>query len=308
MAAKKTTEKIHTEDVLCDMFIRMMEKGIVPWNKPWFGREEVVYNLFSPKDKWYSGVNQMILPFIGGYMTRKQMEEHNIKVKPGEQSFPLFYKQAKDVINEIEMPDGTIKYVKDTKFIFRYYQVWHTSQTDISEELLAKYERKIDEAVITTELSEKVKEVDDVLHKYMLREGIAYHEDGAIACYRNSDEIFMPPMHTFISDVSYVDTKAHECTHSTGAEKRLNRNMSGTKGSSNYAKEELVAEMGAAIMLHSFGINTDDTDKNNAAYLQSWMNKIKDCKAHLYNAALQARKAVKLMLGENNIVQSQIAI
>lgn len=296
---QKTTEKIHTEDILCDMFLKMMEQGIIPWDKPWFGRDEVQYNLFAPKDKWYSGINQMILPMVGGYMTYNDMKEHGIHIKPGEKSFPLFFKKPIDKIEEVELPDGTKAINIKTGFCFRYYQVWHTSQTDISQELLDKYERKIDEQYLTTELSENVKKVNDILHDYMQREGITYYEEGARAFYRLDDTIHMPPMHTFVSDVEFVGTKSHECTHSTGAEKRLNRDMSGSKGTQMYAKEELVAEMGQAILLHKFGINTQKSDRNNAAYLQGWMSRIKENKKYLYNAASQARKAVQFILGEN---------
>lgn len=109
----------------------------------------------------------------------------------------------------------------------------------------------------------------------------------------SKDYIVMTPREKFDNIDAYYGTLFHEITHSTGHETRLNRDMSGIKvaGNESYAKEELIAELGSAFLMNSCGIKNEDIEKNNAAYLKSWLGHLKNDKTLLFEAAKHSMKA-----------------
>ena len=134
-------------------------------------------------------------------------------------------------------------------------------------------------------------------------QGRAGNEKQNEAFYRPStDEIHLPLREQFPQIAEYYSTAFHEATHSTGHKSRLDRLSSPAWfGSENYSKEELVAEMGAAILMNELGIETNGSFKNSAAYIQSWLHALRDDNKMIVSAAGKAEKAVKLIL---NIEQS----
>ncbi|WP_408040297.1 ArdC family protein, partial [Tenacibaculum amylolyticum] len=113
-----------------------------------------------------------------------------------------------------------------------------------------------------------------------------------------TDLIKMPDFGAFYSADSYYSTLFHEIIHSTGHHTRLKRPMGGKFGSIPYAKEELVAELGATYLCAYAGILWR-TEQDNANYLKSWRLKIKmmqDDKKVIMQAATQAQKAVDFLL------------
>ena len=85
--------------------------------------------------------------------------------------------------------------------------------------------------------------------------------------------------------------------HSTGAAARLNRIRSASFADEAYGKEELVAEIGAAMLCRYAGIQNTRTETNSAAYLQNWLQALRGDKRMIVFAATQAEKAVKYVLG-----------
>ena len=98
----------------------------------------------------------------------------------------------------------------------------------------------------------------------------------------------------------YYSTLFHELTHSTGAEGRCGRDIkkSVSFGSEEYSREELVAEIGSAMMLNYIGIEAQSTFKNSVAYLQCWLRALKNDPKMIVYAAGKAEKAVRYMLNE----------
>lgn len=118
------------------------------------------------------------------------------------------------------------------------------------------------------------------------------------AYYRPSDDkINMPKPEAFVSEQEYYSTLFHEMTHATGHASRLNR-LSETAGfgSKDYSKEELVAEMGAAMLCGIAGIENKTID-NSASYINSWLKVLRSDKKLLVSAGGQAQKAADLILG-----------
>src|SRR5690606_18436020 len=98
---------------------------------------------------------------------------------------------------------------------------------------------------------------------------------GSRAFYRpGTDSVTMPPQNLFAMPEEYYATLFHELTHSTGHKDRLDRDgirKPSSFGSAGYAREELIAEMGAAFLCSRSGIGTRTID-NAAAYLQGWIS------------------------------------
>jgi antirestriction protein ArdC len=108
----------------------------------------------------------------------------------------------------------------------------------------------------------------------------------------------MPAPTSFQQPEAYYSTLFHELTHSTGHVSRLNRPTLVDLcpfGSTNYSKEELVAEMGAAFLCGHTGISNTTID-NSAAYIASWLTRLQQDVTLVVHAAAQAQKAVDFIL------------
>lgn len=126
--------------------------------------------------------------------------------------------------------------------------------------------------------------------------GAEIRHGGGSAFYKPSEDyIGMPVFEAFHSADDYYSTLAHEYIHWTGSEKRLNRDQKNFFGSTNYAFEELVAELGNAFISRDLGIN-GKFQENHLAYIKSWIKCMKDNNRAIFRAASLAEKATKYLL------------
>lgn len=96
---------------------------------------------------------------------------------------------------------------------------------------------------------------------------------------------------------AYYGTLLHECVHATGHESRCKRDFGIMFGTETYAFEELIAEMGAAILCNQHGISDQPRD-DHAKYIKSWLKGLKNDKSAVFKAVGQAQKAIKWMEGK----------
>ena len=124
------------------------------------------------------------------------------------------------------------------------------------------------------------------------------HVAGDRAFYRPStDSITLPLLAQFAETAEYYGTAFHEMVHSTGHMKRLNRlDATAHFGSEDYSKEELIAEIGSAALVNRAGLETAKSFRNSAAYVQNWLQVLKDDKRFIVSAASKADKAVSYIL------------
>jgi antirestriction protein ArdC len=181
--------------------------------------------------------------------------------------------------------DGTPE-MRKTFLLKYYYVVW--------EGYTSLYEGEPEEAP----KSPRFNAGDALMKFYTTREGVRLmEEEGSEAFYRPFDDsIHLPAMEQFKHMEEFYSTAFHEMTHSTGVKKRLDRDMGGTFGSKSYAREELVAEIGAAFLTNLFGIRTDKVERNNKAYIQSWIQKLQKDPNLIITAATKAEKAMDFIL------------
>lgn len=269
---------------ITERIIQQMEHGEVPWEKPWVGNESIISHATG---KSYSLLNQILLGKPGEYATFNQIQNEGGHVKKGAKSkLVVFWKiiEKKNEADEIE----TIPFLK-------YSRVFHL---DDCEGVKPKYikEEPLHENV-------RIENAQRILDNYIQREGIKLeHDSTGGAFYRPSEDmIHLPEMNRFTGSAEYYDTAFHECIHSTGHEKRLNRSgiMSVSMfGGMEYSKEELIAEIGACSLGHMLGFETKSTFRNNAAYIQGWLKALKNDKRMLVGASSAASKAVDFILDE----------
>lgn len=119
--------------------------------------------------------------------------------------------------------------------------------------------------------------------------GAIIRENGPHASYSPSlDVITMPPRIAFRRASDWYATVYHELTHWTGTKHRLGRDLGGTYGSTRYAQEELVAELGACFLAARTGI---EHVTRSASYISSWLSALRDDKRFIFAAAKLATHA-----------------
>ena len=173
--------------------------------------------------------------------------------------------------------------------MLRYYNVFNIDQcTGIPKEKLPQIiEQKIDPIEACEKIITEMPKRPDIRHV----EQRAYYN-------RLQDYVNLPRTETFKTSENYYATLFHEIVHSTGHSYRLNRReLLDSKGfnSQDYAVEELTAEMGASYLKSYAGIPIEQLD-NNAAYIQSWLERLKNYKRFIVHASNQAQKATDYIL------------
>ena len=138
----------------------------------------------------------------------------------------------------------------------------------------------------------------DAADRFFAATGADIRHGGTRAYYaEGADYVQMPPFETFRDAESHAATLAHELTHWTKHPKRLARDMGRVAwGDEGYAKEELVAELGAAFLSADLGI-TPDVRPDHAAYIQSWLAVLKHDKRFIFTAAAHAQRAADYLHG-----------
>ena len=141
-------------------------------------------------------------------------------------------------------------------------------------------------------------EAENIIHAYEEREKLHIVYTGNEAFYSPSiDSIHLPERFKFgKKSAEFYSTAFHEITHSTGAHHRLARLTPAHFGSSEYSKEELVAEIGAAGILSLLGIETPESFQNTAAYIHSWLKVLRNDKKLIVSASSKAEKAIHYII------------
>lgn len=270
--------------VITERIMSELEKGNIPWEKPWIAGGNLAVSHATGKP--YSLLNQLILDRPGEYLTFSQVQAAGGRIKKGEKaSMVVFWKWLKVKDDETE-EEKEIPYLK-------YFNVFHIDQC---EGVKAKHVKPV---TLPATPAEADAAADAIVQDYITREGVKLqYVEGNRAFYRPSDDsVTIPERKQFCSTAEFYSTIFHELTHSTGHAKRLNRlSKTACFGSENYSKEELVAEIGAAALINRVGLETASSFRNSAAYVQSWLKALKDDKRLIVSAAGKAEKAVKLIL------------
>lgn len=282
-----TAQEIKQEIV--DKVLAALEKGRVPWRKPWSGGGAAHRNAVTGRR--YSGINPFLLAMTAiekgfsspEWLTFNQARAVGGNVRKGEKGSKIvFY----SIIEKLDKATGK----KDKIPLLRSFTVFNREQC---ENLPPS---KIKTPTLTLS---PIDAAEAVIESMPQRPAFNNRNPSDSAYYNKATDVVVVPMLSQYANANeYYLTAFHELAHSTGHESRLKReSMQGINpfGSHEYSKEELVAEMAAAMLAAECGIEQTITE-NSLAYLSGWAAKFRDEPGLIISAASQAQKAVDFIL------------
>lgn len=287
MARKQ--RKDHYQEVT-NMIIEELEKGVRPLHKPW-SADHAAIRITIPKrhtGEAYRGINILTLWIIAskrGYtcptwMTYRQTQQHGGQVRKGEKSAPVFYASSITVTEENEEGEEEEQQIP----FMKAYSVFNVEQID---GLPAEFYHK-PEPPAEPEPMEQI----EAAEQFMAGTRADIRQGGPRAYYSElSDHIQLPPMEAFRDSTAFYTTAAHELVHWTKHPRRLDRNFGRKKwGDQGYAREELVAELGAAFLAGDLGI-MPRIEEDHAPYIASWLEVLRNDKRAIFHAVADAQRA-----------------
>ena len=273
-----------------DTIIAAIEKGMNgKLEMPWHSVNHIPEN--AQTGNCYQGIN---VPLLWAHQvnksytsplwaTYKQWAERGAQVKRGEKGASIvFYKTF-----EIDAPEGQDE--PQTRMFAKHSTVFNVAQVEGFE---------LEEAP-SSPLIENIASADILVNA---TGAVIRHEGGRAFYSPAQDYIAMPPRETFkdtaasTATENYYSVLFHELTHWTGAKQRLDRLTPARFGENDYAFEELVAEMGAAMLCASTGVTSTARD-DHALYIENWLRALKSDKKFIFSAASQAQKATDFLFG-----------
>jgi antirestriction protein ArdC len=194
--------------------------------------------------------------------------------------------------NETEDLDAEPKDERNRRrFVLRFYRVWNLEQCDLPQAVLDKLPK------IETHQHDPIEAVEKIIAGMPNPPEIV--RAGSKAYYSPiTDRIKLPPRELFESAAEDAATTLHELSHSTGHERRLGREgitEVAPFGSAVYSREELVAELSAAFLCAEAGIS-NAVIRNQAAYIAGWLQRLRDDRRLIVQAAAHAQKAADYIL------------
>ena len=326
---QKINEKPTAEQKALDLFSEMMIAKIESlsskdgWKKPWFTEGALQW----PKNlngREYNGMNAFLLLLhcekegykIPRFCTFDRIQQFNkpgsrdkdakprVSVLKGEHSFPVmlttFTVVDKETKERIKWEDYKLLSQEQREKYNVYpklqtYHVFNVAQTNLKEvrpELWEKLEQEY--SMPKVDRSEAFEPVDRMItdNRWICPIKPMYGDSAYYSISKN--EIVVPEKGQFKDGESFYSNLFHEMGHSTGAENQLDRLKPTTFGSAEYAREELVAELTAALTAQRYGMSKhlkDDT----AAYLKAWLDSLKESPQYIKTVLLDVKKASSML-------------
>lgn len=287
-----------------DQVIKQMETGCVPWVQPW-GRDTVAAPCALPQNastgRTYSGINILLLwgaaietrrttPY---WLTFRQALGLGGNVRKGERGTSVCYADSFVPKAEAKKARETGDTPQSVGFLKRY-TVFNADQC---EGLDARFFEGV------TPLPEC--EIIPRAERLIAATGADFRIGGDRAFFMPSEDfIQVPPQPAFQDQINYYRTCFHELGHWTGHESRLDRKLTTAKGTKDYAREELVAEMTSSFVCAAQDIHPT---VRHADYLGAWLDVLKTDKRAIFRAASLASKAADFILAFDTNPESQAA-
>jgi antirestriction protein ArdC len=279
------------EEITCKI-IAGLEAGRLPWVQPW-GSSGVCTPLGMPKNaatgRAYSGINVLILWAAvveqgfctQSWLTFKQALPLGGHVCKGERGTTVVYADrfipddVRDRAHERGEEPRAIPFLKR-------FTVFNVEQCEGLPEGIAALPPPVDTSLILPQAEELIRAI-----------GADIRIGGDKAYDVARDFIRVPPPQAFFEPINWHRTVCHEHIHWIGAAHRLNRDLSGSFGSKPYIQEELVAEIGAALVCATLGIVPT---VRHADYVGAWIELMGGDNRAIVRAASAASKAADYLL------------
>lgn len=275
----------YKQEEILNKIIKLLENNDLKWVKNWFSG--IPKNYITKKE--YKGINAFILninniekgfksPYYLTFLQIKNLKGH---LNAGSQGQYIFYYQIKEYIKENKAGEQEIL----RKPLLRVYYVFNIEQTNIK---------------IPTEEKKVLNPIENAENLIKLYTDIPRINAGIPSYNPKEDLILIPNKNNFNTIEDYYSTLYHELSHSTGHEKRLNRDCLNSGGflanSGLYSKEEIIAELSNSFLCGFSGIE-NKTLLNNTAYIQGWLKNLKEDKTFLFKVIKEAQKSADYIRG-----------
>lgn len=324
---KQKAEGPNSEDKALDLFAEMMIEKIESihqnWHKPWLteGTLQWPRNL-SGRD--YNGMNALMLLLFcekEGYKIprfctfdcvqrlnkpgKDGQELPRVSILRGEKSFPVMlttftciHKETKEKIkyddykklsNEVQLQYNVYPKMQ----VFRVFNVAQTNLQEARPELWEQLEIENGKRVEGREMLD-FEPVDTMIRedRWICPIKLRHQDEAYYSISKN--EIIVPEKEQFKDGESFYGTLFHEMTHSTGAEGVLDRIKPAAFGSKEYSREELVAELGSALVAQRYGMGKY-IKADSCAYLKDWLDRLKESPQFIKTVLLDVKKATSLI-------------
>lgn len=283
---------------LAESFLHVLEEKQLEWKKEWqaSGRFQAPVN--GRTGYRYRGINQFYLMMISAareyqdnrWCTFNQIKDKGWKLVNAkgqgvqvEYWFPYNTEERKSISWE-ELRRRHEKIGDRYTLRVNYKTVFNGSLIEGMPELPVPEQKNISPDILIKKLSNNM--------------GVPIINDGEDRAFYvpSEDAIHLPLPEYFETEYAYDSTALHELAHSTGAPHRLNRDLSGIFGSPKYAYEELVAEISSCFMSANLQVEQSENHiRNHKAYVQNWIQMIKEKPETLVRAVQQAEKMASYM-------------
>ena len=283
----------HYQEVT-DRIIAAIEAGTPPWRKPWdpdkAGGPAMPRNAVTGQR--YRGINVLTLgmsalAFDSGdprWATYKQAAVRGWQVRKGERGTTGYFFKRLELRDDKRSDDDEDAMRRIP--LLRAFTLFHASQID-----------GIPDYVPPT-IAEAPWRAPEAAEIILANSGAVVRIGGDRAFYSpTTDHIQMPPPSAFATAEGFCGTLLHEASHWTGHASRLNRDLRNRFGSHDYSREELRAEIGQVMVCAELGIAVSDSDfSNNAAYVASWLERLRSDRKEIFRAAADAQRIADYLL------------
>lgn len=299
-AGEKPAEpRTNLYDEVTNRIISELEGGRIPWVQPWGSVGTATPGL--PRNavtgRAYSGVNVLILwgalfehGFPSqGWLTFKQARDAGGCVRKGEHGVTVVYADRFTPEAEKERARESGGDARSVPFLKRF-TVFNLAQCEGLRPGLAPDPAPLPE-----------REIVPVAEEVIAASGVDFRIGGGKAYYvPSADYVQVPPQPAFYEQINFYRTALHELCHASGHPSRLNRNLLNSFGSKDYAREELIAEMGSAFLCAALGIVPT---VRHADYIASWLEVLREDNRAIFRAASAATKAADWLLSRHREAQ-----
>ena len=293
-----TSTAIDPYQRITDRILADLEQGVTPWTKPWSAGTlgERITRPLRVTGEPYTGINVILLwmeAVANGYsvptwMTYKQAQALGGQVRRGEHGTQIVYFGSTTKRADGSEDGAAEGEAREIRFL-KTYTVFNVAQID---GLPARFHPEPEANPPAPSMAERI----DAADRYFEATGARVAHGGNQAFYAvGEDRIQLPPFDAFHDAHGYYATRGHETVHWTRHPSRLDRSFGRERwGDEGYAREELVAELGAAFLAADLGLALEPR-ADHAAYIGHWITVLRNDKRAIVSAASHAERAVKYL-------------
>lgn len=299
MKTNPNSKKLDIYEMVTRQILRNLASGVIPWRQTWTARKGQAHpftNRFTGKP--YSFLNTLLLGEPGQYATFKQIKDAGGSVVKGSRSKTVIYwgeftpKENREEEKRLEAEGKDTSHLK-VRFP-KYYNVFNMKDVE-------GVETKEEEQHVMTGAQDPTDVAEMVIDDYTVNEQVAVTEDDSLEPMWDpaGDTVSVPTRAAFTYEEDFYALLFENLVHSTATEERCDRKqeLQRMREGSVSVKEELIAEMGASMILSVAGLKRKETHDQISAEIQKWTREFNNDYRLVVQASYGAERAAKLILG-----------